>query len=167
MPVCGKCGGRVDVRYAYWKGDEARHRICPRRGSGPLGRAKTVRVRANRDIAATVARGFLDPRSYVAADGREILYDQDWQLRVKEVFERDGYMCHWKIETVEPSRESFDGVAMYRSVICGRPAEHPHHVIRRSIRHDDRASNLIAICAEHHREAHPEKQTRFTKRRAR
>lgn len=151
MPRCGKCGGNVDVRYAYWKGDEARHRICPRRGKRG-GLSKNIRVKSGRDIQATLGRDFKDPRSYVAADGREILYETDWQARVKEVFARDGYMCHYKIE-----RES--GVIM-----CGAPAEHPHHIIRRSIQRDDRLTNLMSICSSHHRDEHPEKSTRFTKR---
>jgi hypothetical protein len=148
---CGKCGQKIfSERGMYWRDDEPRHRICPSR-KAIIG-SRRVRMRYGRDQAATLAEGFTDPNSYVTKDGRHVLKGEDWTRRVWEVFERDGRMCHWKVER--------DG----KEIICGEPAAHPHHVIRRSIRHDSRMENLIAICEKHHKEAHPEKQTRFTKR---
>jgi len=37
---------------------------------------------------------------------------------------------------------------------CGKPSEKPHHIVFRSQRGTDEASNLIALCREHHDIAH-------------
>lgn len=99
------------------------------------------------DMEATAARKFRNPKSRMMQDGREILYGLDYQLRVREVLERDHYGCQWPCA---PHPKP-----------CGAPStNHPHHIVKRSQLRDDRASNLMAICEEHHRLAHPEKQLR-------
>ena len=101
------------------------------------------------DVPATFARFFHDDDSFISLDGREFLSGDDWLARKKELMERDGGMCHWK-----------EGLR----VICGKPAEHPHHVKHRSKGGDDSLRNLISLCAEHHREAHKERNPQWRKR---
>ena len=145
MTVCGKCGEEVYGR-ATKKGN---HPICRKRA----GHKKVVRVRMDRDVDATDARRFSDPRSYVACDGRDVLCGKDYDRRKREVLERDGYKCQWVV------------IARANPTTCaGAANNNPHHRVKRSKGRDDRAANLIAICDIHHKMAHPEFQTRFSKK---
>lgn len=151
MSACRKCGRFIPegaTRNVYAKRNFVAHRICPKR----KGKKKRVFVHVRR-AAATVLREFLDERSYVCPDGREVLYGKDWKARVEEVFERDLWLCHWPVVSPWTNLKRF----------CGSSAVHAHHIIKRSVKRDDRMENLIAICAKHHREAHPEKQLRNSK----
>ena len=94
-------------------------------------------MKADREL--TLAAHFKDYRSFVAPDGREILYKADWDQRKEELWERCGGRCEAQLEII--------GVTPWR---CQREAEEPHHVIRRSIKRDDRLLNLQALCHFHH-----------------
>jgi len=91
------------------------------------------------DRAKTLARNFINPKSYVAADGREVLADEDWLARKKELWDRSGGRCEAWFEII--------GLAPER---CIAEAADPHHIVRRSVRRDDRLSNLLALCRDHH-----------------
>ncbi len=86
------------------------------------------------DRQATAARKFHDKRSYVAPDGRDVLYGRDWDDRRYELLLRSGGQCE---RIILGSR-------------CWRDAEDPHHVTLRSILRDDRMTNLLAVCRRCH-----------------
>lgn len=91
------------------------------------------------DRQATEAAQFLDPRSYVTKDQREVLYGRDWKARKRELLERCKGRCEadcrWRDHNVQR---------------CRSEAADPHHKIRRSVSRDDRLSNLLALCRFHH-----------------
>lgn len=102
------------------------------------------------DRQLTKAKRFKDPRSFVFKDQREWLYGKDWTARKAELLDRCQGICEEVPDKVR----------------CGRDAAHPHHIVKKSVAHDDRLSNLMGICEEDHRRRHPEKQPRWTKRSA-
>ena len=104
-----------------------------------------------RDPIATELCGFVDPRSYCTPDGRHVCYGVDWKQRKKELWARCQGRCEQKV-----------GIESWQR--CRSTAAHPHHKIHKGnggINHDDRLSNLIALCQLHHELQHPEKRTRF------
>ena len=111
-----------------------------------------------RDVQETAKRNFFDPRSYVAKDGREVLYGLDWKQRVGELRQRSGGQCErmWK-----DSSDSLSG----SYIRCRSGAADPHHKIRRSVLRDDRLSNLEALCRLHH-ELEDERKPRWSKKGA-
>lgn len=101
-----------------------------------------------RDVQATEAAEFKDPRSYITPDGREVLYLADWSKRVRELRKRSGGRCEFVDD---------------KGVRCrNRSGRDPHHLVKRSKLRDDRLSNLSDRCRQHHQ--HPEFETRWTKR---
>ena len=102
------------------------------------------------DRQLTEQAKFIDPRSFVYSDGREWLYEKDWKARKRQLWERCGGIC----EEIVP----------FSSMRCWHEAVHPHHIIKKSIAHDDRLNNLMGICEEHHRLRHPEKQPKWSRR---
>jgi len=143
---CEKCGERLYGR------DETfgRHSICPRR----IRRKKeAVRIpRKGVNELATTDRHFVDAESRVMLDGRELLFGKDWDARKEELAQRSRGFCEAKDQPLPEGK------------YCLGLGQHPHHVIPRSEKRDDRLSNLLHVCAEHHRSFHPEKQTRFTQK---
>ena len=83
--------------------------------------------------------GYTDPKSIVRFDGSEMLHGKDWALRKQELWERCGDRCEYPV-----------AVAIGEYVRCGALAQDPHHIIRRSVKRDDRLSNLQALCRDHH-----------------
>lgn len=96
-----------------------------------------------RDVELTAARHFLDPKSYVTPDKREICFGRDWLARKAELLARSGGRC----EYVEQVGGILAGPMMQR---CTAEAADPHHKIRRSVARDDRLANLLALCRMHH-----------------
>jgi hypothetical protein len=96
---------------------------------------------AKRDYFETRLRGYKDKNSFVSLDGREFLCGLDWENRKLELAARDKGSCHWNM--------------------CGKPSRHPHHMKPKGKGGDDSLANLILVCEEHHKEAHPEKQVRL------
>ena len=114
-----------------------------------------------KDFPATLARKFKDKDSFISTDGLEFLYRKDWKARVRQCFDRDGYKCQWIIASgVCPT---FPLAPVIMEVLCSAPAHHPHHKIPKGKGGSDDLDNLMAICIQHHRIAHPEKQTRWSK----
>lgn len=103
-----------------------------------------------RDVQATANRRFKDPRSYVTPAGDEVLYEEDWNERKFELLQRSRGQC----ENIINGRR------------CTRDCADPHHVTKRSVRRDDRMSNLKALCPGCHRKQHPEKEPMWTRRGA-
>jgi hypothetical protein len=89
-----------------------------------------------RDIDATAERKFVERKSHVTKDGREVLYKIDWQRRVQELRQRCGGRCEYMIPLA--------------NIRCSREAADPHHIKLRSRGRDDRLSNLLAVCRYHH-----------------
>ncbi len=108
-----------------------------------------------RDLSATAAAKFQDPRSYLCLDGRHVLYGKDWKARKAELWARCQGRCE-KIVDRHPG-----GMFALR---CRSEAAHAHHIIKRSRQRNDSLTNLIAYCVLHHELAHPEKQPRWTKK---
>lgn len=103
-----------------------------------------------RDRQATIDKQFLDPRSYVTPDGREVLYGEDWDARVEDLRLRSGGKCEW--------------IGLEGKFHCLSPAQDPDHIVKRSKKRDDRLSNLQALCRYHHDLKHPEFRPKWTPR---
>ena len=88
-----------------------------------------------RDKQLTVTAGFLDKRSYIAPDGRVILYGEDWANRKLGLLARSGGRCE------------MHSTPWHR---CAEEAADPDHIIPRSKGRDDRLRNLQALCRYHH-----------------
>jgi hypothetical protein len=97
----------------------------------------------DRDEQEKIRRGYTDPSSYVQRDGSEKLVGEDWRRRVEELRERSGGRCERRYTTPDAPRMVFR---------CCMEARDPHHKVKRSIRRDDRLSNLEALCPAHHDE---------------
>lgn len=95
------------------------------------------------DKQLTEQRQFVENRSYVCKDGREVLVGLDWQRRLQQLRNRCGGRCEYRI----PNSSLMEGGEDMR---CARPAQDPHHIILRSHGRDDRMSNLMAVCRHHH-----------------
>lgn len=96
------------------------------------------------DRAKTLAQQYLDPKSFMRSDGSEVLKGEDWVARKRELWERCGGQC-------EHMGDYFDiGTEKFEKLRCPMQADDPHHVIRRSVKRDDRLSNLLALCRWHH-----------------
>jgi hypothetical protein len=108
----------------------------------------------DRDEQEKIRRGYTDPSSYVRRDGSEKLVGEDWRRRVEELSERSGGRC--EREGVNPDQPRL-------FLRCSRKARDPHHKVKRSVRRDDRLSNLEALCEFHHDELDPRKP-RWTQR---
>jgi hypothetical protein len=107
--------------------------------AGRLGHAKRHGVGSrDRDEELKAKRGYTDPSTYVRRDGSEKLVGEDWKKRVLELRQRSGGICEARTIYQDDN---------YR---CQAPATDPHHVIRRSVRRDDRLSNLRHLCRFHH-----------------
>ncbi len=107
-----------------------------------------------RDIIATELCGFTNKRSYCRPDGRQVLKGKDWTKRKEELWARCQGRCEQKV-----------GIESWQR--CRSTAAHPHHKIHKGnggINHDDRLSNLVALCQLHHELQHPEKQVRWSKK---
>lgn len=102
-----------------------------------------------RDVQATEAKHFFSPKSYVAKDGREVLFHLDWKQRVGELRQRCGGRCEYEIP--------YGGI----STRCLREAADPDHIIPRSKGRDDRLSNLQGLCRLHHELKHKARNPRW------
>lgn len=89
-----------------------------------------------RDRQITEARRFKDPRSYVTKDGREVLYEEDWQERKYELLLRARGQCEYIMANDER---------------CLREGIDPHHRVLRSTRRNDALKALQLLCRHHHR----------------
>jgi hypothetical protein len=105
-------------------------------------------MKADREL--TAAKNFKHPKSYVAPDGREVLYGKDWSTRKLELLERAHGRCEWITRDTVRRHEGSSLVTMEIPVRCKSEAHHPHHIIRRSVKRDDRLPNLKALCVLHH-----------------
>jgi hypothetical protein len=101
-----------------------------------------------RDPQETAARNFKDKKSYVALDGREILYGRDREDRYIEVIKRDKGICQHCHNRVEYWQ--------------GYDVHHVKHR-RNKQQHDDRMENLILVHRNCHNLLHIEKSVRFTR----
>lgn len=110
-----------------------------------------------RDKQATEVKHFIDPKSYVLKDGREVLAGLDWKQRVGELRERSGGRCEKLVSSADPMTHA-GGQSVER---CRSEAQDPDHIIKRSKGRDDRLTNLEALCRLHHELKHPEKRTRW------
>jgi len=86
------------------------------------------------DKQVTGARKFKNLRSYVALDGREVLYGRDWEARKIELHIRSNGWC-----------ERFTILHKQHEPNCWKEGEEPHHIIPRSKGRDDRLSNLANL----------------------
>lgn len=111
------------------------------------------------DKQLTQQRQFVERKSYITKDGREVLYGLDWKRRVKQLEARCGGRCEYMIPDLAEG-----GVP--EGFRCAREAAHPHHRVKRSKGRDDRLENLVALCKKHHRQQHPEKEPMWTRRGA-
>ena len=112
-----------------------------------------------RDPEATRAAHFENHLSYIAPDGREVLYGVDWIARKYQVWCRGGGKCEQRLESVVLAKESRWVNVDER---CRSEMAHVHHKIKRSKQRDDRLSNLEGLCKLHHELKHPEKMPRWS-----
>jgi hypothetical protein len=110
-----------------------------------------MRGGGHKDLAATEAAGFTDPRSYVRTDGKRFLFGYDIEQLRRQVFGRDGYHCTGEVEGER----------------CNRPVSwstaHLHHVIPRGKRGDDSASNLVTLCRFCHARLHSQVRLKWVR----
>lgn len=97
----------------------------------------------DRDEELKARRGYTNPSSYVRRDGSEVLKGEDWKKRVEELRERSGGRCEHQEPTPDNPRITHR---------CSMPSRDPHHKIKRSVRRDDRLTNLEDLCRPHHDE---------------
>jgi hypothetical protein len=109
------------------------------------------------DKQATDARKFVEPKSHVTKDGREVLHKLDWQRRVKELRERCGGRCEYRLLGTALMEGGED-------MRCCNAAADPHHIKLRSRSRDDRMTNLLAVCRHHHRILDAEQRKERVKR---
>lgn len=105
-----------------------------------------------RDVQATAAKRFKDPGSFVFKDGREWLEGKDWDERRFELLQRSRGQCEFWYDAGDEYAHR-----------CTRDAQDPHHRILRSIRRDDRLSNLLAVCRMHHEQLDREQRKQHGK----
>jgi len=99
----------------------------------------------------TIAQHYLDWRSFMRSDGSEVLYGEDWDARVADLRRRSGGQCEQQLEVTTKWMEGdLVKTSLARMERCRCEAADPHHIIRRSVRRDDRLSNLQALCRYHH-----------------
>lgn len=91
------------------------------------------------DKQLTEQRQFVERKSYVCKDGREVLYGLDWQRRLQQLRNRCAGRCEYVFKTAEGDE-----------MRCARAAQDPHHIVLRSHSRDDRMTNLLAVCRHHH-----------------
>lgn len=103
-----------------------------------------------RDPDKTTAAGFENKKSFVRSDGSEVLYGNDWTLRKAQLWRRCGGRCEQRGFLNGPWR-------------CAEQADDPHHIVRRSVKRDDRLQGLLALCRFHHGLLDPRK-LRWTKK---
>lgn len=117
-----------------------------RKAHGEPKRRKGMGVRiGDRDEAEKVKRGYVEAGSFVRRDGSEKLVGRDWWTRKVELAGRSRGQC----EQIVYVHES------YGALRCVADAIDPHHTIKRSVRRDDRLSNLEHLCRRHHIERDP------------
>jgi 5-methylcytosine-specific restriction endonuclease McrA len=96
----------------------------------------------HKDLVATAAAKFVDPRSYVRLDGKQFLFGDDIEQLRRRVFTRDGYRC-----TGEVDGERCDWPVTW-------DLGHMHHVISKGKGGDDSLQNCVTLCAECHDKEH-------------
>ena len=108
---------------------------CP---AGLLGATVSL-AKIGKDAELKRERGYVDPKTKVFADGREVLGPKDWKKRKEELWARGGGRCEYKFHSG-------------RTVIrCNAEMQIPAHVIPRHPVRDDRISNLKGYCVAHDR----------------
>ncbi len=118
-----------------------------------------------RDPELKKQRGYTHPKSYVRADGSEVLHGKDWTKRKKELWVRCGGRCEQIVVNGVSIRYLSDRNWIPQKERCRSEAHDPHHIIPRSKRRDDRLSNLMALCRLHH-ELLDKRKVRWSKRSA-
>jgi hypothetical protein len=105
---------------------------------------------ANKSPELKAERGYTCPKSFVRPDGSEVLFEEDWEVRKGELWERAKGQCeYWT--TVEP----------YYLFRCDETSGDPcHDPIPRHPRRDDRLSNLKFYCRHHHNLTEPQREKR-------
>lgn len=105
-----------------------------------------------KDKQATMDMQFLDPRSYVTPDKREVLYGKDWKARVEDLRLRSSGKC-----------ERFTILGKPHDAFCHGEAADPHHIVPRSKGRDDRMPNLAGLSRACH-SAEDTRKPRWTQR---
>lgn len=101
-------------------------------------KGKNVR-RADCDEAEKQRRGYTNLRSVVRRDGSEVLFKEDWRARVLELWNRSDGACEMRMLGLEHAEH------------CSGDMHHPHHIVQRSVRRDDRLANLAGLSRACHR----------------
>jgi len=109
------------------------------------------------DRQATEAMHFVNPKSYVAKDGRHVLLGkEDWDIRKLELWKRANGRCEHKY------------VANGTTIRCSAVGCIPAHIIPRKdiTQRDDRLSSLKLYCLTHDRQNEKQswRKTRFGER---
>lgn len=133
---------------------ELRRELRQRKGER-LGHVKRKGMGSrDRDEDLKRTRGYTDPSSYVRRDfgGTEKLVGQDWLERKVELFMRSNGGCERVSILGKPHAEGCD----YRGTEA-------HHIVKRSIRRDDRLENLANLSHACHA-AEDERKPRWSKK---
>lgn len=117
-------------------------------------RGRCEERQVKRDVQATAAKQYLDPRSYTAKDGRELLLgigNADWIKRKKELWERAGGTCEYWFAEAGVKTVSSKPSSRFKVRRCWKEGTIPAHIIPRKdiTQRDDRMSNLKLYCEEH------------------
>jgi 5-methylcytosine-specific restriction endonuclease McrA len=102
------------------------------------------------DVEATLAKAYMNNRSHITVDGREILAGIDWERRKREIWLRNHGKC-----------EAF----LVGLPHCSNEMDDPHHIRPRSKGRDDSLDNLVGLCRGCHRLV-DRRQPRWTRKGA-
>lgn len=108
----------------------------------------------DRDEELRAQRGYVEPGSIVRRDGSEKLVGLDWLLRKQVLDVRSMGGCERVSILGKPHAQG-----------CDYKGTEPHHIVKRSIRRDDRLENLANLSHACHLAEDPRK-TRFGERPA-
>lgn len=134
MISCPSCGHRFSTRAR--RINTAGLRFAKAK---PL-KGRNMRI-SDRDEEEKIRRGYTHPRSFVRLDGSERLYAWDWANRKQELNARSDGACEMR-----------DVMGLEHEERCTGDMHHPHHIIQRSVRRDDRLSNLAGLSWACHKE---------------
>jgi hypothetical protein len=115
---------------------------------------------ANKSPELKAARGYTCPKSFVRPDGSEVLFEEDWEVRKGELWERAKGQCEWYLFGEDANLPETNEPGYFLIPRCQETSGDPCHIVPRHPRRDDRLSNLKFYCRHHHNFTEPQREKR-------